>query len=132
MTTEQAQGLVMLFIVNLPFVVVIVLGQRRGWWVDGKSHEREIAEKDKFIAFLTELWKTALTDKTAVEDRSLKQSEAMKELTSVVRESLGFQKELVDDARQRAWDGPSDGRNRSTRQRTRREPRPNSQGPTTS
>lgn len=132
MTPEQTQQLIGLFLVNLPFVVIILLGQRRGWWIDGKAHDREIAEKDKFIAFLTELWKTALTDKIAVEERSLKQSEAMKELTSVVRESLGFQKELVDDARQGSWDRSPDRRNQPARARTRRQPRSDGRGTTTS
>lgn len=119
MTPQQVEQLVAFFVINLPFVTVIVLGQRRGWWVDGRAHDREIAEKDKFIVFITDLWKKSLTDLSSVEERSLKQSEAMRELTGVVRESLGFQRQLVEEARQRdwEWDRSLDGRNRQDRQR---------------
>lgn len=119
MTPEQQQFLVTFFVINLPVVMVIIIGQRRGWWIDGRAHERELAEKDKFIAFVVDLWKTTLEEKKSVELKSSQQSEAMKELTSVVRDSLNFNRELVEDAGRRS---------NSDRPRTRRVPRRNTQG----
>jgi len=112
------QNFWLLFVANLPIVVVLFVAQQRRWIVFGTSHEETMQSKDKEIEFREKLRQEALNDIQALKAQNKENVEALRNLADVVNKSLEFNERLIDEGLDRGWDG-NDRRTPKTSTRTR-------------
>lgn len=108
----------LLFIANLPVVIALFVAQQRGWFVLGLTHNNTMADKDKQIEFREQLRQEAITDRDALAERDKDKTEALRELTEVVKQTLALNDRLLNETLNQRWDGSD--RREGTSQRTRR------------
>lgn len=84
----------------------------------GRTFDREMVNKETEIAFREQLRKEALADKALLEARDRERTEAMRELTNVIEQSLALNEKLVQETI-REWDGYDRRRANKTSNRTR-------------
>src|SRR5690349_12376416 len=85
------------------------------------EHAKQLAEKDNQVEFVNSLRLEAIADKRAIEDRSSAQTDAIKELTNVVRQSIELTGTLAGESFHE-WDGSERRRNsKPTHPRARRD-----------
>lgn len=118
-----------LFIANLPVVIALFVAQQKGWFVLGithnkniedkdKEYNRVIADKDREIAFREQLRQEVLLDREVLQERDKEKTEALRELTEVVQQTLKLNDRLLNETLNQGWDG--NDRREGTSQRTRR------------
>jgi hypothetical protein len=78
------------------------------------QHKRELDDKDRQITFIDGLRKEAIADKKATEERIASQTEAMKELAGVVRESVEVTNLVLNrESREPSYPKPTTTRGRN-------------------
>jgi len=103
--TADPSGLMLILVTNLPLVVAFLIALNKKLLYTGASirekdeyANRMLAQKQDEVEFREQLRDEALKDKRAIEERSAKQAEALKELTDVVRQQLDFSERLISSA----------------------------------
>lgn len=71
----------------------------------GITFTREMEDKDKDIAFREQLRQEALNDRKIIEDRDKEKTDALRELTEVVKQTLELNDRLLNEALSEGWDG---------------------------
>lgn len=107
-----------LFVANLPIVIALFIAQSRGWFVLGINHTAELTAKDKIIEakekeaqFRESLRQEVLADRRLLEEKDKEKTEALRELTEVVKQTLQLNDRLLNETLNQRWDG-SDRRER--------------------
>lgn len=101
-----------LLVANFPLVAAFFIALTRKWVYTGTNvqeinaaHDKEIALKDKDIQFREQLRQEALADIFALKAADKEKSEAIKELTTVVNNTLELNERLLDETLGQRWDG---------------------------
>ena len=95
----------LLFIANLPIVAVLFVALQKRWIIMGVTFTREMDDKDKDIAFREQLRQEALNDRRVIEERDKEKTDALRELTEVVKQTLELNDRLLNEALDQGWDG---------------------------
>lgn len=85
----------------------------------GITHNRIVAGKDIEIAFREQLRQEAIKDTEKLVEKDSEKTEALRELTSVVQETLKLNDRLLNEDLDEGWDG-NDRRPAKDTSRTRR------------
>lgn len=101
-----------LFLANLPIVIALFIAQQRGWFILGINHNAELkakddqlAAKDKTIEFRELLRQEVIKDRQLLEERDKEKTEALRELTEVVKQTLALNDRLLNETLTQRWDG---------------------------
>lgn len=99
-----------LFIANLPIVIVLFVALQKNWIVMGVSHNNEVENLKNDATYRESLRQEVLVDRRLLEERDKDKTEALRELTEVVRQTLALNDRLLNETLNKRWDG-SDRRN---------------------
>jgi hypothetical protein len=92
-------------VANLPEVIALLIALQRRWIVMGVTHSAEIEAKDKEIQFREQLRQETLKDIEILREDDQKKTEALRDLTDVVKQSSQLVEKLLDEALDQRWDG---------------------------
>lgn len=107
----------LLLAANFPLVAAFFIALQRGWIYIGRTYDNEIKNKNEDIAFREKLRQEAMEEAKLLRERDKEKTDAIKELTNVVSQSLDLNEKLVaNDLKE--WDG-YDRRKRATTSRAR-------------
>lgn len=111
-----------LFVANLPIVIALFVALQKRWIVTGVSYNSEMESRNKEVAYREELRQEVLLDRRMLEERDKEKTEALRELTEVVKQTLALNDRLLNEALDQRWDGNSERRKTQDSSRTRRGP----------
>lgn len=102
---EVSQDFWTLFLANLPIVIALFIALQKRWIVTGVSYNTIVEEKNKDIAFRESLRQEALSDRRLLEEKDKEKTEALRELTDVVKQTLVLNDRLLNETLNQRWDG---------------------------
>ena len=107
------------FIANLPLLAALFWALQKKWIIMGVTFTREMEQKDQEIAFREQLRQEVLADTAALKERDKEKTEALREITEVVKQTLALNDRLLNENLQ-GWDGYDRRSTSKTTPRTRR------------
>ena len=102
---ELSNDFWLLFAANLPVVTALFIALQKKWIIMGVSFSREMDQKDKELIFREQLRQEALNDLRTREERDKEKTEALRELTEVVKQTLELNDRLLNETLGQRWDG---------------------------
>lgn len=79
----------------------------------GLTHFRMLAGKDEEIKFREQLRQEAIADRASLQEKDKEKTEAIRELTDVVKQTLVLNDRLLNEELEERWDG-NDRRGKNT------------------
>ena len=102
----------LLLVANLPIVTVLFIALQKKIIVMGVTFDREndlhqqsLSEKDQEIEFREKLRQEAIADRDLLRIQDKEKTEALRELTVVVKQSLELNDRLLNESLAQRWDG---------------------------
>lgn len=93
------------FIANLPLLAALFWALQKKWIIMGVTFEREITDLKAQIDFREKLRQEAINDLSLLRERDREKTDALRELTSVVDQTLKLNDRLLSEALDQRWDG---------------------------